>query len=316
MHMLYVSDGKAGHRAQALGLFAALQQQRSTARLHEVSIGDLPLSGLLFALLCYWLRCCFSIIVQSQKPPVQIPQLPQLQPNWIVGVGSHSHLRVMLLKCCFPHSKSIILMKPSWPLGCFDAVIAPQHDGLQPSSTVFCTLGVLNPLQNEQRHQRGRILIAVGGSSKRHRFESAAVLQQIQQIVAQHPQAQILLTTSRRTPADFLSQLQAQISATQLAVYPVAQTPQGWIFEQMQLAEAFWVTEDSVSMLYEGLTAGCRVGVIAVMRLKQDRVTRGVDGLLQKGRIAASTQLAQLPSAKPLNEAARVATWLLNESGG
>jgi mitochondrial fission protein ELM1 len=32
----------------------------------------------------------------------------------------------------------------------------------------------------------------------------------------------------------------------------------------MQKAEAVWVTEDSVSMIFEALTAGCRVGVMAM----------------------------------------------------
>lgn len=42
MHIVYVSDGKAGHRSQALGLFQAMQRQQANATFEEVSINDLP----------------------------------------------------------------------------------------------------------------------------------------------------------------------------------------------------------------------------------------------------------------------------------
>ncbi|MFH4347311.1 ELM1/GtrOC1 family putative glycosyltransferase, partial [Acinetobacter baumannii] len=82
--------------------------------------------------------------------------------------------------------------------------------------------------------------------------------------------------------------------------------PQGWIFEEMQKAEAVWVTEDSVSMIYEALTAGCRVGVIAMDRLKQDRITNSVDILLEKKLIANVFDINLLPEGQVLQEADRV----------
>jgi mitochondrial fission protein ELM1 len=79
----------------------------------------------------------------------------------------------------------------------------------------------------------------------------------------------------------------------------------------MQKAEAVWVTEDSVSMLFEALTAGCRVGLIEIDRLKQDRITQAIDGLLQKQFVSSTTNLGQLPAASAFKEAERVATYLL-----
>ena len=35
MHIVYVSDGKAGHRSQALGLFQAMQRQQANATLKK-----------------------------------------------------------------------------------------------------------------------------------------------------------------------------------------------------------------------------------------------------------------------------------------
>lgn len=50
MHIVYVSDGKAGHRSQALGLFQAMQRQQANATFEEVSIHDLPIISLIKAL--------------------------------------------------------------------------------------------------------------------------------------------------------------------------------------------------------------------------------------------------------------------------
>ncbi len=52
-----------------------------------------------------------------------------------------------------------------------------------------------------------RILIALGGSSKRHIWNADKVLSAIGQIVQQNMQCEIILTSSRRTPADFLATL-------------------------------------------------------------------------------------------------------------
>src|SRR5690606_1675908 len=96
-----------------------------------------------------------------------------------------------------------------------------------------------------------------------------------------------------------------------LQIFPVEDTPQGWIFEEMQKAEAVWVTEDSVSMIFEALTAGCRVGVIKVDRLKQDRITQSVDQMIQSNLVSDSASIQTLAEAHAFKEAERVATYLL-----
>ncbi|MBJ9423294.1 mitochondrial fission ELM1 family protein [Acinetobacter seifertii] len=288
MHIVYVSDGKAGHRSQALGLFQAMQRQQANATFEEVSINDLPIFSLIKAL--------FS----SKKT------LFEQAPDFIFGVGSHTHFRVWLLGKIFKKAKTVILMKPNLPIAWFDYAVIPEHDGIPANSRVIVTRGALNPIRNENRHQKARILIALGGSSKRHQWNQEKVLLSVQQIVEHNPNSEIILTTSRRTPAEFIDILRQQSFAKYLQICPVEQTPQGWIFEEMQKAEAVWVTEDSVSMIYESLTAGCRVGVIAMDRLKQDRITNSVDVLLEKKFIANVYDINLLPEGQLLQEADRV----------
>ncbi|QXB45488.1 mitochondrial fission ELM1 family protein [Acinetobacter seifertii] len=288
MHIVYVSDGKAGHRSQALGLFQAMQRQQANATFEEVSIHDLPIFSLINAF--------FS----SKK------SLFKQVPDFIFGVGSHTHFRVWLLGKIFKKAKTIILMKPNLPIAWFDYAVIPEHDGIPANSRVIVTRGALNPIRNENCHQKARILIALGGSSKRHQWNQEKVLLSVQQIVEHNPNSEIILTTSRRTPAKFIDILRQQSFAQYLQICPVEQTPQGWIFEEMQKAEAVWVTEDSVSMIYEALTAGCRVGVIAMDRLKQDRITNSVDVLLEKKFIANVSDINLLPEGQLLQEADRV----------
>ncbi|HFX6223791.1 mitochondrial fission ELM1 family protein [Acinetobacter nosocomialis] len=288
MHIVYVSDGKAGHRSQALGLFQAMQRQQANATFEEVSINDLPIISLIKALF-------------SSKN-----SLLQQAPDFIFGVGSHTHFRVWLLGKIFKKAKTVILMKPNLPIAWFDYAVIPEHDGILSNERVIVTRGALNPIRNENRHQAGRILIALGGSSKRHQWNHEKVLLSVQKIVECNSNSEIILTTSRRTPVGFTDILKQQSFAKRLQICPVEQTPQGWIFEEMQKAEAVWVTEDSVSMIYEALTAGCRVGVIAMDRLKQDRITNSVDILLEKKLIANVFDINLLPEGQVLQEADRV----------
>lgn len=288
MHIVYVSDGKAGHRSQALGLFQAMQRQQANATFEEVSINDLPIISLIKALF-------------SSKT-----SLLQQAPDFIFGVGSHTHFRVWLLGKVFKKANTVILMKPNLPIAWFDYAVIPEHDGILSNERVIVTRGALNPIRNENRHQAGRILIALGGSSKRHQWNHEKVLLSVQKIVECNSNSEIILTTSRRTPVGFIDILKQQSFAKRLQICPVEQTPQGWIFEEMQKAEAVWVTEDSVSMIYEALTAGCRVGVIAMDRLKQDRITNSVDILLEKKLIANVFDINLLPEGQVLQEADRV----------
>lgn len=53
----------------------------------------------------------------------------------------------------YPLAKTIILMKPNYPLTWFDYAVIPQHDGIAASERVLITRGALNPIMNKQRHQ-------------------------------------------------------------------------------------------------------------------------------------------------------------------
>ena len=67
------------------------------------------------------------------------------------------------------------------------------------------------------------------------------------------------------------------------------------------------MTEDRVSMIYEALTAGCKVGVIQIDRLKEDRITKSVDEILKQGLVSSQTALTGLNLATEFKETDRIA---------
>ena len=294
MHIVYVSDGKAGHRSQAVGLYKAMQRQSNIeVTFQEISIQELLILSLLKAL---WSRR-FGLF--------------EKKPDYIFGVGSHTQARVLLLGRVYPKAKTVIMMKPNFPVNWFDYAIIPQHDGVKESMHVITTQGALNPIVNENRHQPNRILIALGGNSKRHQWNDEKVLSSIQRLVENNVHATFILTTSRRTPDTFLETLAQQNFYSKLQIFPVEHTPQGWVFEEMQKAEAVWVTEDSVSMIFEALTAGCKVGIIKINRLKEDRITCSIDQIIQSNLVSDQTFIEMLVEPHAFKEADRVATYLL-----
>lgn len=314
MQICYISDGKAGHRAQMLGLVAGLKRQSCPAHLTEIAVQQLSWFGLLLCWLSHGLL---------KRLPTVFKSLPL--PDLIAGVGHRTHWKVILVKKILQRKnsqlKSLILMQPSLPLGWFDYLIIPRHDHPPLQARVLVTEGVLNPLTNEQRHQAGRNLVLIGGPSKRHGWSEADLIAQLQHVIQQHGHESLILSTSRRTPAGFLQhECLKQLHSSKhsaITVYPVEETPAGWLFEQLQLASTVWVTEDSVSMLYEALTAGCTVHLIQMPRLKQDRITCAVDDLLAQGLVKSlSKKVIDSGHKITLNEADRAARWLIHHLQG
>jgi mitochondrial fission protein ELM1 len=313
MNIWHLSDGKAGHVAQARGLFVALERSAIDVITTDIAINTVSR----FALWLHWITGG-----RLGQLPAALQGLPA--PDLIVGVGHATHLALILLQKNFSHSRSVVLMRPTLPIAWFDFAIVPGHDYHEQTPSVlahvFISKGVLNPLVNEGRHQAARHLILIGGASKRYGWAEDALVGQLQALwaaIGQQPEPQtILLTTSRRTPATFLAQLSKLGLPHNLELFPVTETPPGWLFEQLQQATVVWVTKDSGSMLFEALTAGCRVGLLEMPQIKKDTVTAATD-LLAAQRfflpLDAYLQGESFATVPALDEADRAVAWLLRQ---
>lgn len=288
------TDGKPGHEKQTLGLSRALlQAQPGTCH-------DLPAPERALAL-GLWLRGCYPSATHLPTPDI------------LLGAGHATHFAILAARRA-RGGKAVVLMKPSLPLAWFDACVIPRHDQPPHRDNVIGINGVLNAVQPSSRMSPFDGLMLIGGVSAHFRWDNANVAASVRRIADATPHIQWKLTTSRRTPAEFLAAL-AQSMPTNLKLYPHNETGAGWLEQALSLAGQVWVTEDSVSMLFEALTAGAGVGLIRLDDPRDTRVRRGVEQLVAEHRVTpleawqVGTPLPAAPGG--FNEAARVAQWLL-----
>ncbi|WP_068858002.1 mitochondrial fission ELM1 family protein [Perlucidibaca aquatica] len=284
-------DGKPGHESQTLGLVNALKRLAAEQGFAEPRCIDMPLGDYPYTL-WDWLFKRFR------------PGFLQPRPDFIIGAGHRTHWPMLCARRSVG-GKAIALMSPTLPSWCFDWVVAPAHDGLT-GRNVIVTQGVLNAMQPAAVKRPGYTVVMVGGVSKHFLWDDTQVLAQLEQIMARHPQ--VRLTDSRRTPAALRTTLAARWP---VEYQPWEQCPPGWLASELAIAENAWVTEDSVSMIYEALTAGCAVGLVGLQRPegKPGRLVRGVEGLLKNGLLCKhpGALVSQTINRTVLAEARRVA---------
>jgi hypothetical protein len=95
-------------------------------------------------------------------------------------------------------------------------------------------------------------------------------------------------------------------------------TPPGWIEEQYDKNSLVWVTADSISMIYEAITAGCTVGIFPMQWVRENgKFKRNENVLLEKRLVTPFGSWEKNGTIqahnKELNEAQRCADWILQK---
>ena len=300
-------DGRLGHEKQTRGLIAAL------ARLTPLTVtyNTLPPSSFKTVALDF----AVYLVALAKRPAVPAGD----QIDLIIGTGTWTHLPMLILKK-ERGGRVVTCMTPGLlTRGRLDLCLVPQHDRLRPAANIFRTVGPPSPAFCPTSRQAGRGLILVGGlDPKSHRWRSELTMAQIKTVVDRTPALKWTISSSPRTPAAMIGRLAdfAGGRAGKVEFYRAADTPAGWIEQQYAANEVVWVTADSVSMIYESLTAGCGVGVLPVdWRQKNNKFQRSLCYLLENRLIVSyEAWLAgqAVPAPGPgLNEAARCAAEIL-----
>lgn len=285
-------DGKPGHENQTAGLAQALQAQRPV-EVHDIGVPN-GLAAAGAGLVCWF---------------PWGDTLPD--PDLLLGAGHATHTPLLAARRA-RGGRAVVLMQPSLPCSWFDLCAIPLHDAPRPAENVFITQGVLNRVRPGAAKDPRQGLILIGGPSKHHRWAERDVLEQIAQIQARSaPQQRWRLTTSRRTPPGFITALNKIVDPARIDVVPFEQTDVEWLPAQLAWAGSVWVTADSVSMVYEALTAGAAVGLIDVPARAEDRIASGMQSLVDTEWVTSFSQWrsgAELRAPRqPFSEAARVA---------
>jgi mitochondrial fission protein ELM1 len=282
-----IGDGKPGHENQSIGLAEAIQR-RVACEIHRISIAG---KGGFFG------RIRAALAAGAKLP----------KPDFIIAAGHATHFPLLWL--ALKHrAKSIVLMRPSLPLACFELCIAPLHDFPKKPQrkNLILTRGAINRVHASPPQKTGR-LILIGGPSKTHGWNDAAMLEMLAKLTTAGGWQ---LTDSRRTPEGFLEQIKKHLP--NIEIFSCKETAPDWLPDKLGRAKEVWVSEDSVSMIYEALSSGARVGLLPVPCLNShSRVLRGIDELTASGFLTPFSDWNQTghlaQSAQTLNEADRCA---------
>lgn len=291
-----ICDGKRGHLSQSTGLVEALHRRVPLA-VHRVTAPPLSQS----------LASCLT----GKTPWAQDLPAPQVA----VGAGHATHVALLAVRRAH-RARTVVLMRPSLPLDWFDYCLVPAHDDPPARDNVIVTAGAVNPLQATKDHDPERGLILVGGPSRHYRMEAPALLSRIRQVLGRTSPRYWTLSNSPRTPAQLNREL-IGLQAVGVEVTLWDQCGPHWLAETLARARDVWVTEDSVSMIYEALTSGCRVGLLPLPRKSASRLHRAIDLLLEQGFVCTHNEGetgAELTAPpRTLDEANRCAGLLLEK---
>lgn len=298
-------DGRLGHEKQTKGVLQAL------GRLTPVRIESVRVAPPNFKTVgLNWFYYLVSPAARSKKRA--------RRTDLIIGTGTGTHLPMLMYKkkC---GAKVVTCMTPDFPLKhAIDLCFVPRHDRQKPAINIFPTLGPPSTVLLSDAHDRNRGLILVGGlDPKSHHWQSETVLEQVENILANDQTMTWTISSSPRTPRETIFQLERLAAEnSKVFFYKSEDTPAGWIEAQYAQNDIVWVTADSMSMIFEALTAGCRVGILPVKwKHRNNKFQKSLAHLLENNTVTAySSWLAgEGLSAKAarLDEASRCAREIL-----
>ncbi|WP_035613320.1 ELM1/GtrOC1 family putative glycosyltransferase [Haloferula sp. BvORR071] len=295
-----LSDGKPGHENQSIGLAQALGRLRPV-KVSTLALGEVK--GTITRFRTAW----------QESSSLHRPQL-------LIGAGHATHPALLALARRY-NVPCVVLMKPTLPAALFDLCLIPEHDLSMAKlpENVIATRGALNRVPPPGEGERSGGVILLGGPSSNYGWDGPAVIDALKAIVSAKPASTWTATDSRRSPQGSLEALAAAVPG--IACHPHTETGPAWVGEHLAKCTEAWVTEESVSMIYEALSSGARVGLLPVPPLsakkKGGRVARGIARLAAEGYVTRysdwAPQFPLAPSPQILREADRCAAIVLEK---
>ena len=282
-------DGKPGHEKQSLSLVRALEVEI------DIKVFNIKILNLL--------HCVLSLKEQLKKIPT---------PDLIIAAGHKTHMPLILIKLLFG-GKSIVIMKPSLPCNWFNLCIIPAHDKYEKKGYVFRSKGALANTKNLYKKNQKKGLILIGGISNHYKWDSNKIISQIKELLKNNININYILSPSRRTPKDFIKKIR-KLSYNNLQIHLIKNQEQEWLENHMNKSKYAWVSEDSISMIYESLTAGQVVGVLNLSGKKNSRIVKEVDRLKEENIIFSNKKRSYKNTLKfnnTFNEASRCAKFIV-----
>ena len=256
IHIWLIGDGKSGHENQSAGLAEAI------GRLVPVEIRRVSAGAKSHVI---------SRIREANRASGDWPK-----PDLLIGTGHATH--TVLLWLARHHGvPCVVLMKPSLPTSMFDLCLVPVHDLNRSShaANVIPTVGALNLVPPPGQSRRASRLILIGG---RRPATNGTRADPVGSDRRNHGQRRRFPMAYHRFPAHpgrFPS-----CGGKDMSRCGTPSAPEGrgrLAASLLSDAAEVWVTEDSISMIYEALSSGGPRGP-ASRATEKIRRTRGARG--------------------------------------
>ena len=333
-------DTRPGHIKQTRGIIQALSDL-TPVQLKEIVLPEygIPQS------IADWIKFAASFFSSPKKNRKILGTHQDIIQDIIIGTGTHTHIP-MLLQKQKSGGRIISCMMPERPLLKYiDLCFVPEHDDPPDRANIFITQGPPNTAPgitsgikpnikpniksdiqdglkdglkiDRQNHDPQKGLIVIGGvDNKTHIWNNEKIIEQLKAVLRIQPHISWTISTSPRTPDNMLLLLESVArNFADISFMPFEKTGSGWIENEYAKSSIVWVSADSVSMVFEALSAGCRVGVLSVdWKKDNNKIARAVKLLEQQKKIISFENFINKPEYAPqcaLNEASRCAVEIL-----
>lgn len=305
LRVVALLDGRPGHEKQTLGIIKALEK-KTAVHLLEIQQSKLTFFQSLR-------RTCRLLFTKSGEENPQVAN-----GDLLIGTGTGTHLSLLLYKRKY-NIPAVTCMSPaSYLRSYFDICFIPKHDDIEQSDNVFFTVGAPNCSVDKKMHKKNVGLILLGGIDKKsHHWNSKNIAKMVKEILSREGNIQWSISSSPRTPKETV--LEMEKLAKQYgngSFFHYRDTQRGWIEEQYDQSSLVWVTSDSISMMFEALSAGCNVGLLPVgWKNQQNKFRKNEEVLLRKNLVISYDYWDKngfsSSDSRGLNEAQRCANKIL-----
>ena len=204
------------------------------------------------------------------------------KPDFLIGTGHKTHLNLLLDKKYYG-GETVVIMKPSLPLNFFDLCFIPSHDLSKNYKNTIATFGPINNLSGVADKNKNKGLILLGGLSKHFEWSNNEVAEHISNIIFENKSIDITIFDSRRTPHNFFNILKRKLKKP-IEIIRYKDKDSDLITKKMEHAKYIWVTEDSLSMIYESIAVGSEVTCINLKK-KTNKLRNITNYLFEKKKI-------------------------------
>ena len=241
LNIWLILDGKRGHEKQIEDLAFSINKKIKTniTKIKKIS----------------FLNILLNFLRIGNDPCKYFPR-----PDLIIAAGHRTHFDALQKKNRYG-GKIILIMKPSIPTFLFDLSIIPSHDKVFFKKNTMSIEGPLNNIKNLKKHKSNKGLILIGGPSKHFSWNNTDLIFKVKKIVLDNQDLDITLSTSRRTPDIFLEEIKKNIKK-QLRIIDHKNVSSDWLQKSMSESKYSWVTQDSISMMFELIYSGSLVTCI------------------------------------------------------